>query len=208
MSDLFERIDKMLGEVLDGWCTPAKAHLLASAVVINRPKLVVEIGVWAGRSLFPMAMACRENGLGQVIAIDPWSAQASSDGMTGEDYTWWIGADHERIYQEFMANLKRLELEPWIDVRRIKSDDFDFDSLPDPRLGFGILNIDGNHSEQAVRDVERFASQVNKGGIVFCDDIGWNGGAVNKAVEMLLSMGFVKRLDVSTGALFARERKA
>lgn len=200
---LFEQIDKCLLEVLDGWCTQPKAHLLASAIIITRPKLVVEIGVWAGRSLFPMAMACREVGQGKVIGIDPWSISASVEGMTGADLDWWQTVDHEKIYQEFMSNLRRMELEPWIDVKRDKSDNVELD---DPRVGIGLLHIDGNHSDQAARDVERFASRVNKNGLVFCDDVAWSGGGVSKAIDLLLNMGFTKRLEIDTGALFSRER--
>lgn len=203
MSQVFERIDKALEEVRDGWCTPAKAHLLASAIIINRPALVVEIGVWAGRSLIPMAIACQEIGNGRVIGIDPWDNKASSDGMTGADLDWWASVDHEAIYQQFLSHVKRLDLESVVTVIRMKSSDA---PLPDERID--LLSLDGNHAQQAIEDVKRFGPLVRVGGLVLADDLNWAGGSVGEAVNNLMSMGFEKLASIDQAALFKRTKRA
>jgi hypothetical protein len=50
--------------------------------------------------------------------------------------------------------------------------------------------VDGNHTEQAIRDVRRFSQNVMLGGIVCLDDILWESGAVSQAGEILKTMGF------------------
>ena len=40
-------------------------------VLALRPAVVVEIGVWRGSSLLPMALALKELGRGQIVGVDP-----------------------------------------------------------------------------------------------------------------------------------------
>lgn len=201
MSNLFSEVDAVWRKIGDGWCSQEKAHLLAVSIVAIRPAWVVEIGVWGGRSLLPMAAACRHIGHGKVIGIDPWQPQASSEGMTGQDLKWWGSVDHEKIYQAFAANLRALDLTQWVDVIRKRSDDVCLDHLTP---GIGFLHLDGNHSDQADKDVKRFAGLIENGGLIFCDDLNWTGGGVIKAVARLEKMGFQKLLDLDTGALFKK----
>jgi hypothetical protein len=149
-----------------------------------------------------MALACRRIGHGVVIGIDPWEAHASIQGMTGKNLDWWGKVDHEGVYHRFLANIRSLDLGNWIQIHRCRSDQFDLTGI----ANVGLWHSDGNHSEQASRDVERFVPLVPVGGLVFCDDIQWEGGHVTKAVEKLETMGFCRVLDVETGALFKRLR--
>lgn len=77
MKNLFEKIESDLAIHKDGWCTLEKAYALAAAVIMLRPSLVVEVGIWAGRSFVPMALALKQIGKGQIIGIDPWKAEES-----------------------------------------------------------------------------------------------------------------------------------
>ena len=47
---------------MHGWATAEKCCTLASLVLANKPALAVEIGVWGGRSLLPVAMAMKAIG--------------------------------------------------------------------------------------------------------------------------------------------------
>lgn len=195
---IFEEIDDAVKSIRHGWCTYEKARVLASAIVATRPNVVVEIGVWAGRSLIPMAMALRYNTTGRALAIDPWNAQISSEGMTGENLKWWSSVDHEDIYNHFTFFVNHYGLSNIVEIKRCKSNDVE------PPESIGLFHCDGNHSEQAVTDVNRFASKVVIGGFCFCDDIHWTGGGVSMAVEALTNLGFKELFKLDTGAMFQR----
>ena len=183
---------------ITGWCSPEKANDLALAVLKTRASFVVEIGVWGGRSCIPMAMACAEQQHGVVWAIDPWSPAASVEGYDEVNAQWWGSQDHEAVYRGFLGIVKSNGLDQYIKVIRAKSD------LVKPPEVVDLLHLDGQHSDQTTRDVMRYATKVRPGGYVFCDDIKWTGGGVERGVEKLLSLGFVKLFDRDTGAMFQR----
>lgn len=175
---------------LNGWCSLEKAQTLAAIVVATRPKVCVEIGVYAGRSLFPVAMACAEIGYGSVVAIDSWDAKVSIKNEMADHAEWWGKIDHEKIYKEFCAMKDELKLNNIV-VHRKKSDDVA------PPENIGLLHIDGSHTDQAITDAERFAPNVVGGGIVVMDDIDWIGGGVRRAIDVLLEGGFVELFRVT-----------
>lgn len=196
---VLNRIDALLPTLKHGWCSMEKAGHLAATIFALRPSVVVEIGVWGGRSLLPMAMALKATGQGQMIGIDPWEPAESVKGQEGEHLAWWRSVDHELVHGYFMEHLRSLKLDNVL-IHRLRSDDVE------PPESIGVLHIDGNHGEQMIRDVYRFASRVQPGGFCFCDDLGWEGGAGAVAVDSLAGMGFVRRYDCDTGAMFQRVR--
>lgn len=183
---------------ITGWCSVEKANDLALAIIKLRSSVTVEIGVWGGRSVVPMALAHQEQDHGIVWAIDPWSPVASTEGYDKVNSDWWGAQNHEVVYRGFLDTLRLNGVERFVNVIRKKSDDVE----PPPVID--MLHIDGQHTEQAVRDVERFASKVRDGGFCFVDDIGWSGGGPARAVTRLLEMGFVKVFDRDTGAMFEK----
>jgi predicted O-methyltransferase YrrM len=194
-------VDEFTENRIPGWCSIDKALDLAAVVIALRPKIIVEIGVFGGKSLLPMAMACESIGAGVVIGIDPWSNAASSEGYTGENAQWWGKLNHEEIYHSFMGNIARLALKNRVAIERAKSDAAAVPATID------LLHVDGQHTEQAIRDVNRFAANVRVGGIVCMDDINWtNDGRaeVAKAVDALKALGFVELYPSGTGAFFQR----
>lgn len=194
---VFQRISEWIPRPPD-WCSELKAHAFAASVLTLRPEVIVEIGVWKGTSCIPLALACREVGKGIVHAIDPWSANASVEGQTGANRDWWSKVDHDAVYRHFMKQVTNLGLLGVIKVHRKKSDDV----MPPENIG--ILHVDGNHSEQAVRDVDRFARNVRPGGLCFMDDLDWIDGGVSQACKNLVNMGFTKIYDLEKGAMFQR----
>lgn len=189
MTNIFPAIQNVHYQ-LTGWCSWHKAQTLAAAVIALRPDCVVEIGVWGGKSLIPMAMALREvNPTGVVYGIDPWKAVASVDGqLNPADKEWWNDqGKHDFAHAEFLKYRRITQLEDVIQVLRMTSDE-----APIPPDGIGILSLDGNHGEQALKDVRKFAPEVKLGGLVFLDDLQWTGGAVQDSVNVLKSFGFVE----------------
>ena len=196
LTTLFKQIeDEFASNAITGWCELPKALELAAAVVALKPLLIVELGVWGGKSLIPMALACQAVGRGVVMAVDPWSPVASCEGYDAVNARWWGAQDHERVYRDFIGHLDRLDLRTRVDVWRGRSDEVD---VP---MGIGLLHIDGQHSEQAARDVARWAHRVHLGGLVCMDDLEWTVDGVPHvahAVQSLLSLGFMKLHQTKT----------
>ncbi len=183
-----------------GWCDLDKANALAAMVVALRPKVIVEIGVFGGRSLQPMAQAMRTLGKGIVIGIDPWSKDASIDGMADQaNIDWWNHLDHEAIYQRCVEHIKISGVEAFVNIIRAKSDDVD-----PSQWQIDLLHTDGSHEETAFRDVTRFAPHVRRGGLVVCDDISWTSGAPKRGVEWMLKNNYIELYPLGTGAVFQR----
>lgn len=197
MQTIYRHIAEIVPQ-LQGWCSVEKAQALAAAIITLRPKTTVEIGVFGGRSLIPMAMTHEFISQGIVIGIDPWDPDESARGQNGANARWWSKLDHKAIYDGFVKQLDALHLHHVVAIHRRKSDDA---TPPDV---IDLLHIDGNHSDQAVRDVERFASHVRIGGLCFADDIAWEGGGVQRAVQKLHEIGFVQLYPLETGAMFQR----
>ncbi len=202
MIKLFQSIETALALLHEwGWCSPQKAYSLASAVIALQPETIVEVGVFAGKSLFPMALACQAVGKGKVIGVDPWVSAASVQGQVVEaDRQFWNQVDHEQVYQKFLEIRTIFGLQDVIKIERMISEYFE------PPKQIGVLHVDGNHGEQAFRDVQRIAPSVLVGGFCFLDDLDWSGGAVRKGESWLLANGFVRLWQVENGAMFQRLR--
>ena len=155
---------------LEGWCTPQKAALLYALAREHRPQTIVEIGIYGGRSIVPMAAALRDNGGGVVYGIESWSPNASVKYRTniGNDF-WWMNVDYQRLKKAFFGFLGAHELIGFVRVIETTSDRAHhvFDTID-------MLHIDGGHSVfGAAQDVVSYVPKVRRGGIVVFDDINW-----------------------------------
>lgn len=172
-----EKALKSLKE-LHGWCTPNKASLLMDFVYMLKPETVVEIGVFGGSSLVPMAFALKDIGSGVIYGIDPWSSQASAQGMEGVNQDWWANLDHEAIMQSLVVKLEEYDLNTHVQLIRETSES----AAEIPYID--MIHIDGNHSEEAsFYDVNKWVPLVRKGGIIIFDDMTW--GTTDRAVKWL-----------------------
>lgn len=198
MTSLFQKIETLI-PTLDGWCSVERAHLLAASVLALRPHNCTIIGVWAGRDLFAMALACQKVGGGMVHGIDPWSAVASKEGQTGQHLEWWGATNHEAIYQKFLSNINVLGVQNVVRVHRMTSDEYQ------PNEPIDLLVVDGNHGPAVLRDAERFATRVSLGGLCLMEDVHWEGGAVGQAIEKLKIYGFKPLYRVDDAEMFQRQ---
>lgn len=199
MSNLFDELETVIDQIRHGWTTIEKAQALAASVVMLRPHVSVEIGVYSGKGLISLALAHRSVGIGHVIGIDPYMASASIEGQTNEaDKEWWGKLDHEMIYNMCVQSISQFKVQNVVKLIRKRSDEVD------PPHGIGVLRIDGNHGEAVIGDIERYCPNVVPGGILFLDDIGWSGGSVNRAVEELVQDGWKELYKLDDGAVFQR----
>lgn len=171
-------------DMFDGWCSMQKADFMLDLILTHKPKKVVEIGVWAGKSLINMARALRANGLGKIYGIDPWDSNASVEGIEdeGSQYFWRI-VDHGQIYRGLVNQLEVCRLTDYVELIAKTSE-----AAP-PIEEIDILHIDGNHCEEpSLIDVKKWAPLVKKGGFIIFDDMLWvenNKFTTQKAVEWL-----------------------
>lgn len=171
---------------ITGWCSVEKMEAMVGIVFATRPLVSLEIGVWAGKSLIPVAMAHKKVKCGKAIAVDPWKASESVIGQISEaDSKWWNNQPmHDQIHKAFLEKAKEFDVLNWIDVKRMPSDRYT------PTEKIGLLMIDGNHGQQAIHDVKRYSPSVLVGGFVVMDDLKWTGGAVSEAAGLLEKTGF------------------
>lgn len=173
-----------MDQVFDGWCSYQKASILIDIILACKPKTILEVGVWAGKSLVPMAYTLKLIGKGKIYGIDPWDTYASIQGVMHEvTRTFWMLADHEEIFQGLNKQLKEFDLQNYVEL--IRSTSADAPLLQD----IDILHIDGNHSDEtSYIDVTKWVPQVRNGGFIIFDDINWSENGVrtnSRAVEYL-----------------------
>lgn len=169
---------------LNGWCTPEKASKFVALIEEAKSSLFVEIGVFAGRSLFAGALAMPPSSL--TIGIDPWERSSSTVGTQDEaNREWWAKLDHEKIYRECRSTLASLNLTYSCHLLRCNSDHaYPLISRLPP---ISFLHIDGNHStELALFDVTYYVPLVQSNGWIAMDDCDWP--TTRKAQEHLATM--------------------
>jgi len=187
--------------VVAGWCSDAKRSYLVDWINLHHPKLIVELGVYGGSSLLPMALAAKEYG-GKVIGVDPWSTPACLEGMESpENKEWW--AKHSQLQsvrREFFVQVRRLLLHQTIQAYELTSDKAAPYFAPD---SIDLLSIDGNHGPPAVQDGILYLPKLRSGALIACDDTDWEEGGVQyvrQMIDYLLTNGctFLDNVDGCT----------
>lgn len=166
---------------LEGWTTIQRGQEMAEAILEIRHPVAVSIGVFSGRSVIAMGFAMREMGNGMIYGIDPYKIDAAIEGGgDNADKEWWSRrADLERMASYAIGQIWAHRLDQWATLIRASSQHV-AQLFPE----IGVLEIDGNHSEEAsTRDVELYAPRVVKGGYIFADDSDWS--TTTKAMAML-----------------------
>lgn len=193
---IFDEIETTIPNMM-GWCSVEKAKTMAMLVMALKPMVCIEIGVFAGRSAIPIAMALKQNGFGKLIAIDAWSAEASIEAETDVNKDWWgTKLDYGSIYNQFVATMTKTNVRAFVEVIRGKSQDYKITGPID------FAHIDGNHSDPAIADVAKFGPAITKKGIVVMDDLDWVQGKVVIAAENLKRMGFQELFRLGSGAVY------
>lgn len=184
---------------LEGWMTTEKGEAMAELVLEHKPLMVVEIGIFGGRSMAAQGIACRENGVGKVYGIDPWKLESALEGDVGkENAEWWSkNMDLHNIHKGCMEDLWRLNLDEWCIVIRAASQ-----HCASLFKKIDVLHIDGNHSElTSCRDVQLYVPKVRKGGFIWFDDTDWS--TTKKAVKLMEEMAHKVR-EVGTCHLYQK----
>lgn len=173
---------------LEGWCTPEKAIVMADIILEYKPKLVVETGIFGGKSAIPLAMAVRENKDGVLYGIDPWTVDAAIAGEQGTEHVdWWSNkVNLEEIYRGFVRSTMELDLGYYLRWLRMTSDKaskcFHWGSI-------GLFHQDSNHSEEiSCKEAKLFAPLMKRKSFWVFDDSDWC--STQKALGLIEGYGF------------------
>jgi SAM-dependent methyltransferase len=168
---------------VDGWCTLEKAVWMAQRILDERPNLIVEVGVWRGRSFACLVAAACAADNGVVLGIDPYSYEIATQGTHHRDeHAWLNDVDFEQVHRDFWRYMltARNAGRRWHQIRGTFADVVLI--LGSQTVDF--LHVDGNHSpEVSLSDVEHALRIVREDGIIVLDDIDWP--SVRAARELL-----------------------
>lgn len=148
---------------------------------------IVEIGCLFGRTAALLAMMNSRYDLGQVLCVDPWSADAIDQGAgqlqaASQDFDW---ASFRRIFEVNVAPFAQGRLNyihalssegarRYAASRVIETETFGRTLY---RGAIGLLHVDGNHEyEHVLADLEGWAPFVSPGGWLVFDDYEWDWG--------------------------------
>jgi hypothetical protein len=184
-------------ELIEGWCSRQKAIKMME-YIDESTKLCVELGVWGGRSLLPIAMKCH----GDVYGIDAWNVSASLEGKNDvSNDEWWSKINYNKMYNYTHTlmntyncdNVKLLRMKSSEAVRLFDDTSIDF------------LHQDSNHSEEtSCLEVELYHNKVKPGGIWVFDDTNWK--TTIKAQNLLLEKGYTEIYDSGEWKIYKRNK--
>jgi predicted O-methyltransferase YrrM len=169
---------------LEGWCTIRKARMLCDLIQSNDCRSALEVGIFGGRSLIPMALTMRHLGRGYVVGIDPWSNQEATKIATStENDKWWRDIDLSKIKRSYLVGLLRFDVLPFVKTLELNSEQA-LAALAGQK--FDLIHVDGSHAEeQAYRDVISWSKLLERGNILVMDDINWE--TVRKARSWIIN---------------------
>lgn len=153
----------------NSWCTKEKTDLITELLYLTKPKIAVEIGVFTGSSLIPIAATFHYLNLGKAFAIDAWSNDEAIKGLPiGEaNRSWWKSLDMNAIRLQFESNLEIWKLKK--NVETIWQSSRSAVSLI-PKIDF--LHLDGGLSAQtSLEDVQNFVPKVKSGGYILYSNL-------------------------------------
>lgn len=187
-----------------GWCSHEKLLNFVDLVLEVKPDVCVEIGVYGGASLLPVAYTLKFLKHGIVIGIDPWDFIECIRGLDSIKYegAWrtWLSIPMDVVYYDFQQLVKRFKLDDYVYVYNTTSE-----KAADQIEPFiDILHIDGSHSEYAsTRDIQLYLPKVRSGGYIWLTDAIWIERG--EAVDLLLEeCDVVKLIDDQACMLFKK----
>ncbi len=182
--DTFKERSISVSSNIPGWCSREKAQFLMNFIKENKVTSCIEIGVFGGASLFPIARSLQYTGSGIVYAIDAWDPKESVRGLTpnNPNYSWWNEIDYDFFYQQTLSLIKQNDLHRYCQVIKLPSQKA-VNLFADGTIDF--IHFDGNHHEQCVfEDLIAYFPKICDGGYILLNDANWYG--MKQALVFLL----------------------
>lgn len=153
----------------NSWCSAKKAELLMDLIFAIHPEVCVEVGVFSGSSVLPVAATLNYLKTGCIYAIDAWSNLAAVQHMSINDpnYSWWAQVNMNDAKNKFTTLIDQWKLNSCCSVIHAASE-IAISQIPE----IDFLHLDGNFCEEgALMDVELFLPRVKPGGYVLLSNL-------------------------------------
>lgn len=197
---------KALVSQSEGWCSVEKMEKMveeARLALLESGDLFlgVELGVFAGRSIIPIAdLLHSEKVAGMIYGIDPWATAEATKGYSEEHEKWWREVNLPEFLKRSHELVRQYGLHKYVTLITSTSDDA---AILFRGCKLDYLHIDAQHVfEQFKRDVDNYVPLCRSGAPIIVDDVGWVGGSeaseyISKLAEYKYSVGdcgfFVKK---------------
>jgi FkbM family methyltransferase len=194
---------------IEGWCTPRKAVWLAGLIAENRCSRVLEVGIYGGRSLIPMALAVREHAPdGRVYGVESWSSDAAEETATDAvGDVWWRNVELEAVKARFLRNLLDNELAGIVNILEMSSDEALRCLAAIGPFELDLIHVNGSRAEaQALHGVRSWSGLLRPGGILVLDGIAWPSMQEARAY-LAGSLSVVEEVFESEGAAYGAYRR-
>jgi cephalosporin hydroxylase len=188
---------------LQGWCSKEKALNFMELVLEEKPKICVEIGVFGGSSIFPVASALKFLEQGVVIGIDPWDKLECLKNLTLKEdekhIEWWGKVPMDTVYQSYLSMLRRFGLDKY--CKTIKKT---AENAASEIQEIDILYLDAIYSEESALGILKlYMPKVRSGGYVWINDA-YGEKTVLGCDLILESCDFIKEIDGGNCLLFKK----
>lgn len=154
----------------NSWCSQEKINLLMDLTILTCPAVCVEVGVFTGSSILPVAASMSYLNLGTIYAVDAWSNAKAILHLSEDDPNrkWWSQVDMAAAYQMFRDLIEEWSLDRFcIDV--CKSSSEAISEIPNQ---IDFLHLDGDYSETgALQDVGLYLPKVKSGGYILFSNL-------------------------------------
>ncbi len=144
---------------------------LTDTMTSERPRVVVELGVWKGASTMTMAATLREHGIdGCVVAVDTWlgSSEHWMKDMHRSDMRFENG--YPRMYYTFLANIVANGFAQHVVPLPLDSANAAI-VMRKSGVSADVVHIDGAHDyESTLSDLKRWWEILKPGGVMIVDD--------------------------------------
>ncbi|HEX2579484.1 MAG TPA: class I SAM-dependent methyltransferase [Rhabdochlamydiaceae bacterium] len=171
-SDLqFQKLKEKISLTLkNSWCSETKINLMMDVIYQIKPQVCVEIGVFTGSSLLPVAATLKYLRLGKVYGIDAWSNEEAVKYMPPQDanYTWWSKVDMLAAKKASFNLIRLWKMNPYCTLIHAPSE-MGVNYVPN-KIDF--LHLDGNFGEAGtLLDVQLFLPKVRSGGYILLSNL-------------------------------------
>lgn len=164
-------------ESLTGWCSDNQAEILIDIVLRDRPETLLQVGVFGGNALIPLAAALKANGKGTLYAADPASLPRMPDESESGSSGFFGSAFNLKLFREYLIErIHEFELND-----QIVFFDGEF-SLSE----IDMIYLDGGCSALSLeREVVRWIPLLRSRGWVIMTWFGNSSEGASKALEWL-----------------------
>ena len=160
-----------------------------------KPKVIVEVGTWKGRSAINMASTVKAAGLKtKIYCVDTWlgAVEFWTSHKDTTERNLLLKNGYPQIYYQFLSNVIHADHQDCIIPIPLPSTTA-WQVLEHYNVKADLIYIDASHVyEDVLADIKNYSKVLNTPGIMFGDDIGISGQyfGVRKAVEESFAKNF------------------